>query len=55
MKTKYFFLAALATAMFASCANEEYIGDNSPNATLEQTGDGSIQFTYNLPNRTRAG
>ena len=54
MKTKYFFLAAFA-AMFASCANEEYIGDNSPNAALEQTGDGSIQFTYNLPNRTRAG
>lgn len=54
MKTKYFFLAGFA-AMLASCANEEYIGDTSPNATLEQTGDGSIQFTYNLPNRTRAG
>lgn len=54
MKTKYFFLAAFA-AMLASCANEEYVGDNSPDAALEQTGDGSIQFTYNLPNRTRAG
>lgn len=54
MKTKYFFLAGFA-AMLASCANEEYVGDNSPDAALEQTGDGSIQFTYNLPNRTRAG
>lgn len=54
MKTKYFFLAAFA-AMLANCANEEYVGDNSPDAALEQTGDGSIQFTYNLPNRTRAG
>lgn len=53
MKTKYFFLAGFA-AMLASCANEEYIGDTSPNATLEQTGDGSIQFSSNLPNMTRA-
>lgn len=53
MKTKYFFLAGFA-AMLASCANEEYIGDTSPNATLEQTGDGSIQFGFNLPAITRA-
>lgn len=53
MKTKYFFLAGFA-AMLASCANEEYIGDNSPNATLEQTGDGSIQFGFDLQNATRA-
>lgn len=52
MKTKYFFLAALA-ATFASCANEEYIGDNSPNAALEQTGDGSIQFGFDMQNATR--
>jgi hypothetical protein len=53
MKTKYFFLAAFA-ATFASCANEEYIGDNSPNATLEQTGDGSIQFGSGFKAVTRA-
>ena len=52
MKTKYFFLAGFA-AMLASCANEEYIGDTSPNATLEQTGDGSIQFGFNMQNATR--
>lgn len=54
MKTKYFFLAAFA-AMLASCANEEYIGDNSPNAALEQTGDGSIQFGFDMQNATRGG
>lgn len=53
MKTKYFFLAGFA-AMLASCANEEYIGDTSPNATLEQTGDGSIQFGFDFQNATRA-
>lgn len=52
MKTKYFFLAGFA-AMLASCANEEYIGDTSPNAALEQTGDGSIQFGFNMQNATR--
>jgi len=53
MKTKYFFLAGFA-AMLASCANEEYIGDTSPNATLEQTGgDGSIQFGFDMQNATR--
>jgi len=53
MKTKYFFLAGFA-AMLASCANEEYIGNTSPNATLEQTGDGSIQFGFDMQNATRA-
>ena len=53
MKTKYFFLAGFA-AMLASCANEEYIGDTSPNAALEQTGDGSIQFGFDMQNATRA-
>lgn len=53
MKTKYYFLAAIA-AMFASCANDEYIGDTSPNAALEQTGDGSIQFGFDMQNTTRA-
>ena len=53
MKTKYYFLAALA-AMFASCANDEYIGDTSPTA-LEQTGgDGSIRFGFDFQNTTRA-
>ena len=53
MKTKYFILAAIAGMTFASCSNDEFIGDNSP--TLGQEGDGSIQFAYKVANTTRAG
>ena len=52
MKTKYFILAAIAGMTFASCSNDEFIGDNSP--TLGAEGDGSIQFSYTMPNATRA-
>ena len=52
MKTKYFILAAIAGMTFASCSNDEFIGDNSP--TLGQEGDGSIQFAYKVANTTRA-
>ena len=52
MKTKYFFLAAIVGMTFASCSNDEFIGDNSP--TLGQEGDGSIQFSYGVANTTRA-
>ena len=53
MKTKYFILAAIVGMTFASCSNDEFIGDNSP--TLGQEGDGSIQFSYSMQNVTRAG
>ena len=52
MKTKYFIFAASALVALASCSNEEYVGDNSPTSAQS---DGSIQFSYNLPNATRAG
>ena len=51
MKTKYFIFAASALVALASCSSDEYVGDNSP--TLGQ-GDGSIQFSYTMPNATRA-
>ena len=54
MKTKYYFLAALATAMFASCANDEFVGDTSPTAQEQTAGDGSIQFGFDMQNMTRA-
>jgi len=54
MKTKYFFLAGLATMMFASCADDAFVGDNSPNAQ-DVADNGAIKFGFNLPNRTRAG
>ena len=51
MKTKYFIFAASALVALASCSNEEYIGDNS---LTSAEGDGSIQFSYTMPNATRA-
>ena len=51
MKTKYFIFAASALVALASCSNEEYIGDNS---LTSAEGDGSIQFSYEIPNATRA-
>ena len=53
MKTKYFFLAALATAVFASCTNDEYVGDAT--LTAQANGPGAIEFSSTLPNMTRAG
>lgn len=52
MKTKYFIFAASALVALASCSNDEYVGDN--NGLTAEQGDGSIQFTYNVPNATRA-
>lgn len=49
MKTKKLFLAALATLAFASCVNDEFVGDNSPTAL----GNGAISFGFNLQNATR--
>ena len=52
MKTKYLFFAASALVALASCSNEEYIGEN--NGLTDAQGDGSIQFSYTVPNATRA-
>lgn len=54
MKTKYFFLAALATAVFASCANDEYVGDVSPTALTSQGTSGAIVFGSGANAMTRA-
>ena len=53
MKTKNLFLAALATLAFVSCADSEFVGDNSPN-DLATVGDGSINFGFDLKSATRA-
>jgi hypothetical protein len=53
MKTKYYFFAALATVMLASCADDQFVGDNSPTTGNET--EGSIQFALNTQNATRAG
>lgn len=52
MKTKFYFLAALATVALASCSDNEFVGETSP--TAFEGGDGSINFSYRLPAATRA-
>jgi hypothetical protein len=53
MRTKLYFVAALAATMLASCADDKFVGDNSPNELQENAGVG-INFGLNLPGRTRA-
>jgi len=53
MKTKYLFLAALAGLTFASCADDAFVGDNSP-TKQEVNETGAIKFGFNLQNTTRA-
>ena len=54
MKTKYFIFAASALVALASCSNDEYVGDNSPNALTSQGTDGAIAFSSYAGNVTRA-
>ncbi len=56
MKTKNLFLAALATLAFVSCADSEFIGDNSPNdiAATSQGTNGAISFGSNAGPFSRA-
>ena len=54
MKTKYYFLAALATAVFASCTSDEYVGDVSSPVLTSQGTTGAIAFGSNAGQFTRA-
>ena len=53
MRTKLYFVAALAATMLASCADDKFVGDNSPNVVQESAED-AINFSFNLKNATRA-
>lgn len=53
MKKNLFFLAALGAIALTSCTNDEFVGDNSPNAIQEST-DGAINFGFKMSNATRA-
>lgn len=53
MKTKYYFLAALASLTFASCADDSFIGDNSP-TTQEVAETDAINFGNGFKAVTRA-
>lgn len=52
MRTKLYFVAALAATMLASCADDKFVGDNSPNELQENAGVG-INFGLEMPNITR--
>jgi len=55
MKTKYFILAAIAAVGLASCADDVFVGDNSPNVVEETTvDDNGITFGFDFKNVTRA-
>jgi len=54
MKTKYYFLAALAGLTFASCSDDAFVGDNSPNVVQNESAENAIQFAFNMQNTTRA-
>ena len=55
MKTKYFFLAALAGMTLASCSDDVFVGDNSPNVVEETTvADNGIRFGSKFNAITRA-
>lgn len=55
MKTKYYFLSAIAAFALASCTSEDYLGDSSPTLENGVTSDGSIKFGFDVPNQTRGG
>lgn len=50
MKTKFYFLAALATVALASCSDNEFVGDNE----VPVANDGAIVFGSNAGKMTRA-
>ena len=53
MKTKYYFLAALASITFASCSDDAFVGDNSPNVVQDESAGNAIVFASNSKGTTR--
>lgn len=49
---QYLFLAAIAITALASCSEENYVGNNSPN---NPDGSGAIAFGFDVQNITRGG
>ena len=50
---KYLFFIALAAFALASCSDDSFVGENSPNLG-SANGDGEIHFGFNMQNATRA-
>ena len=51
---KNLFLAALAIVAFASCADDTYVGDNSPTSKIDEVGEKVIEFGFDVSGITRA-
>ena len=49
---QYLFLAAIVITALASCSDNNYVGDNSPNSP---DGSGAIAFGFDVQNITRGG
>ena len=54
MKTKFYFVAALAATMLASCADDKFGGDNSPNVVQNESTENAINFGNGFKAITRA-
>ena len=54
MKKKHLFLAAIGALALVSCADESYVGDNSPGTAMSQNTEGAIRFDLSTPATTRA-
>jgi hypothetical protein len=54
MRTKLYFVAALAATMLASCADDKFVGDNSPNVVQNESTETAINFGGGFKAITRA-
>lgn len=53
MKTKYFYLAALASLTLASCSSDDFVGDLSPTTSQVTNETDAINFGFDLTKVTR--
>lgn len=53
MRTKLYFVAALAATMLASCADEKFVGENSPNVVQNESAENAILFSTSSKGITR--
>jgi hypothetical protein len=54
MRTKLYFVAALAATMLASCEDEQFVGENSPNVVQNESTESAINFGNGFKAITRA-
>lgn len=53
MKTKYYFLAAIASLTLASCSSDDFVGDLSPTTSQVTNETDAINFGFDLTKVTR--